>query len=159
MDKFKHMFQTFPITIHTTWKQVQEMYKSRQAYKEDSRMQQLDMVDVLAVFEDHMKKVEETYHGQFEKIRKEFYRKERKNREAFRALLKQIHGEGSIEKDTPWKVFFQRVKEEPVFISMVGQEGSSPLDLYWDFLVDLEQQYTLDKELIINELKVMFLND
>ncbi|KAJ3088809.1 PRP40 pre-mRNA processing factor 40, partial [Quaeritorhiza haematococci] len=152
MHKFRSILSSMPsVTIRTTWKEVQTMYKSHPTFVGDSQLQSMDPIDVLTVFEDYMKDVETEYKTVKEKERMSRYRQDRKNRDAFRALLEDMRERGVVNVGTKWKELYPQLKDQPQYLNMLGQSGSTPLELFWDMIMELEDAF-MEKRRVINDV-------
>jgi hypothetical protein len=47
----------------------------------------------------------------------------RKNRDAFRALLKEAYDAGKLDRNSKWKRFKRTIKEDPRYEDLIGQSG------------------------------------
>ncbi|KAJ2080958.1 U1 snRNP protein [Coemansia sp. RSA 988] len=99
----------------------------------------LSMLDLMDVFERAVVDAERRETKKRHKERDEVFRKERQNRKAFRQLLKE-HSRQFTPSST-WSEFYPLIKQEPRFLAMLGQSGSSPLELFWDEIELLSDEY------------------
>ncbi|KAJ2156484.1 U1 snRNP protein [Coemansia sp. RSA 552] len=90
----------------------------------------LSMLDLMDVFERAISDAEQREADKRKQEKAAVFREERQNRAAFRELL----GEHSA-KFTPsstWTELYPQIKHDPRYQGMLGQGGSSPLELFWD---------------------------
>lgn len=158
LEKFKLLLQTIEMTVESTWKKVQEVYKAKNGYKEDKGLLEMDPVDCLFVFEDHMKAIESKYWAQLQIIQTKRYRIERKNRDAFKVLLVKLIQDGSLHAKTKWKDIYKLVHVEACYTKMLGQPGSTPLDLFMDAVASLDEKLDFARDQVHDIIKVILLN-
>ena len=68
-----------------------------------------------------------------------YRRQERKRRAAFKHLLERLIKEDKLKVYTKWKDILPELEEEKAFLHMVGQSGSTPLDLFRDVIIRFEE--------------------
>jgi pre-mRNA-processing factor 40 len=106
----------------------------------------LDKLDQLTVFRDWVidmeKKVEEA-----KKMEKRTG--ERKAREAFRALLKEKIEAGELTVCTHWRPFVHSLQDHSAYLSLVGQVGSTPKELFDDAVEQLREQAQTAKDIVL----------
>ncbi|KAL6062821.1 Pre-mRNA-processing protein 40A [Balamuthia mandrillaris] len=149
-EAFRQLLVDNPnITIRTQWRQIKKDLSSEPSYKA------LERIDRLTIFETRIKELERLDEEQ-RKAQKELRRRtERKNRDAFRALLMEKHANGEFNLKTRWKDFRSTIKDMDVYTNMIGQSGSTPHELYFDFIESLQEQYEQDKKVLKELLKEM----
>lgn len=132
----------------TTWKEFQEIIKVSQDEK-ISNILIKDGEDVLIAFEDYIRDLEKEFDDDsiIEKAIKK--RQERKNRDHFIALLDELNNLGQLDNKSKWKDIFSTINKTKVFLDMLLQTGSTPLDLFKFYLEDLKSKIRSDK----NEIK------
>lgn len=142
------------ITLLTRWSQVQEMLQENKEFKNTEVMSGLNKVDQLAVFEDHIKQLEKEYDQN--RIRERVLRKrtERKRREGFKELLTELRKSGQLNAKSCWMQVHPLIKEDPRYTSILGQPGSTPMELFWDLIEDLDERLYQDRKMIQNLLSV-----
>lgn len=109
---------------------------------------------------------EREYEEQMRRSQVEKTRKERKAREAFKVglwdilrslllmgyrqdLLQSLVDSGKIKARTKWKEIYPSFRDDERYLSMLGNPGSNPLELFWDAVDVLDQ--VLDKNIAIVE--------
>ncbi|KAG0275076.1 hypothetical protein BGZ95_009210 [Linnemannia exigua] len=143
------------ITLLTKWSQVQEMLQESTEFKDSDAMNGLNKVDQLSVFEDHIKQLEKEYDQN--RIRERVLRKrtERKRREAFKELLTELRTSGQLNAKSCWMQIHPLIKEDPRYISILGQPGSTPMELFWDLIEDLDERLYQDRKVVQTALSNM----
>lgn len=127
--------------------------KFKEDAKDDPRFQALDKLDRLMMFEHRIRASEHSEAEEKRKERETQRRQNRKNREAFRLLLQQEYEAGRIDRSTRWKRFRRSLKDNPIYENMIGQPGSTPSELYGDFVEDLQQKHDESKKIIDRIMK------
>jgi pre-mRNA-processing factor 40 len=62
--------------------------------------------------------------------------------------------EGIIVEGAKWKEIFPLIKEDERFLHMLGQGGSTPLELFWDVVEQLETEFRLKRDYVLDVLEV-----
>lgn len=70
------------------------------------------------------------------------------------ALLNDLRSKGEIRAGTKWKIVYPLIKDDERFQNMLGQPGSTPLDLFWDMIEDIERDVRLKRALVEDVLGV-----
>jgi len=91
--------------------------------------------------------VADTEKKELEERRKTKYRKERQIRDAFRDLLQTYQYDGKIRMDTQWGelVRARDLTDDRRYQDMIGLSGSTPHDLFDDFIEDMNEKYKSDR--------------
>ena len=124
---------------YTRWSQAQEMIQSSERMQNDPRFKLLSKSDILNAFENHIKALERSFNDTRQQQKQHKNRGERQNRDAFVELLKEQRSQGLIKAGTKWSSLLPQVEEDPRYVGMLGQSGSTPLDLFWDMLEEEER--------------------
>ncbi|AFZ80633.1 hypothetical protein BEWA_000380 [Theileria equi strain WA] len=74
----------------------------------------------------------ETYHEKYADAEKRTYRLQRKIRERFITFLEECVKKGEIDKNTEFPEFIKKHATEAIYVDLVGQPGSTPLDLFME---------------------------
>ncbi|KAF9140820.1 hypothetical protein BGX30_005944 [Mortierella sp. GBA39] len=143
------------ITLLTRWSQAQEMLQESNEFKDTEVVSGLNKIDQLAVFEDHIKQLEKEYDQN--RIRERVLRKrtERKRREGFKELLSELRTSGQLNAKSCWMQIHPLIKDDARYTSILGQPGSTPMELFWDLIEDLDERLYQDRKMIQNLLSNM----
>lgn len=154
MDRFAELLRSIPeITHRTTWKAAQELYSARPEYADKGRFKGMDKLDFLVVFEDHVKHLEQVESDQKARVADARKRTYRKHRDAFKELLAELRAGNLINAKTDWIEIYPHLKDDLRYQNMLGQPGSTPLDLFWDMVDDLGERFYKQKRIIYDILK------
>jgi len=113
----------------------------------------MDKEDALIVFEKHVKELEKEEEEEREMDKRRKRRIERKNRDAFIKLLDELHDHGKLTSMSLWVELYPVISSDARFLQMLGQPGSSPLDLFKFYVEDLKSRYQDEKKIIKEILK------
>ncbi|EEC04558.1 spliceosomal protein FBP11/splicing factor PRP40, putative, partial [Ixodes scapularis] len=137
----------------TTWQEAQHLLLDNPTFAEDAELLNMDKEDALIIFEDHIRQLEQEEEEEKERARRRQKRQQRKNREAFVMLLTELHEKGKLTSMSLWVELYPTIRADPRFTSMLGQPGSTPLDLFKFFVEDLKDRFHGEKKIIKEILK------
>lgn len=141
------------ITYSTTWAEAQVMLLENAAFKNDVNLLGMDKEDALIVFEEHIRTLEREEDEDKEREKKRLKRQQRKNRDNFLTLLDSLHEEGKLTSMSLWVELYPIISADIRFSAMLGQAGSTPLDLFKFYVEDLKARYHDEKKIIREILK------
>jgi len=154
MGRFAELLRSIPeITHRTTWRAAQELYTARPEYEDKERFRGMDKLDFLAVFEDHVKHLEQVESDQKARVAEAKRRSQRKHRDAYKTLLEELRASKLINAKTDWMEIYPHLKDDARYLSMLGQPGSTPLDLFWDLVDELGERFYKQKRIVYDILK------
>ncbi|KAL7669902.1 hypothetical protein ACOME3_004849 [Neoechinorhynchus agilis] len=154
MTNLKKIFEHLSRVGHeTTWTQVQEYLLASKAFKSNANLQKMDKEDALVVFEDHIRQLQIRHDEDMERYRRLVFRSERKNREAFLDLLDELRDAKKLTCRSMWREVYPVFRSDDRFLNMVGQPGSTPLDLFKFYVDALKTRYDQDRRLIKSILR------
>ena len=139
MDGLIDLLPKLNLEPYTRWSEAQEIISGTQPFQNDEKYQSLSKFDILSVFQNHMKAVERTFNDNRQAQKSKKFRKERQNRDAFLSLLSELKNDGKIKAGTKWKQIFPLVENDARYTAMIGQNGSTPQELFWDVIEEEER--------------------
>lgn len=148
-----HLLEGLDLDPFDRWQTALEKLENSMEFND---LQSLPTIDVLNQFERHAKRLQREYNDRVQKERKIQHRVERKNRDAFVGLLRELQDQGKLRVGTKWKEIHPIIKDEPRFTAMLGQNGSTPLDLFWDALDVEENKFRRLRRWALDVLEVLF---
>jgi len=80
-------------------------------------------------------------------------REERKNRDAFKELLRELCNSHVINVRSKWKEIYPYIQNDPRYLDMLGQSGSTPLELFWDTVQRIADSCYHDKQAVMELIK------
>ncbi|CAK9828298.1 Pre-mRNA-processing factor 40 homolog A [Anthophora retusa] len=141
------------VTYRTTWQEAQALLLQHAAFAEDADLLEMDKEDALLVFENHIRQLEKDEEEEKEHEKKRRKRQERKNRDAFISLLDELHEQGKLTSMSLWVELYPMLSADLRFSAMLGQSGSTPLDLFKFYVEDLKSRFHDEKKIIREILK------
>merc|ERR1719228_496707 len=141
------------IDFQTTWEQAQQMLLDNPAFADDDELLAMDKEDALVTFEDHIRELEREWELERDKEKKRTKRLQRKNRDAMNTVLDELHEAGRLTSMSLWCELYPVVSQDPRFHALLGQPGSTPLDLFKYYVEDLKARFSDEKKIIKEILK------
>ena len=143
MDELVGILKALDLEPYTRWSEAQEIIQSDEKFQGDEKFKTLSKSDILTAFENHIKSLERTFNDERQREKASRTRKERQNRDRFLDLLNELKEGGKVKAGTKWMQVLPEVSEDPRYIGMLGQPGSTPLDLFWDVVEEEERALRL----------------
>ncbi|XP_048346195.1 pre-mRNA-processing factor 40 homolog B isoform X2 [Sphaerodactylus townsendi] len=141
------------VSFQTTWSEAQQYLMDNPSFAEDEDLQNMDKEDALICFEEHIRTLEREEEEERECGRLRERRQQRKNREAFQAFLDELHENGRLHSMSTWMELYPSLSTDRRFANMLGQPGSTPLDLFKFYVEDLKARFHDEKKIIKDILK------
>merc|ERR550534_2040561 len=141
------------IDYKTTWEQAQQMLLDNPAFADDDELLAMDKEDALVAFEDHIRELEKEEEIEKDKEKKRTKRLQRKNRDAMNAVLDELHEQGKLTSMSLWMELYPVISQDPRFHALLGQPGSTPLDLFKFYVEELKARFHDEKKIIKEILK------
>ncbi|KAJ1744316.1 U1 snRNP protein [Coemansia sp. RSA 989] len=114
----------------------------------------LSVLDFMDVYDQIIADAEKRDLSQRKHEKDLLFRQQRLNREKFQQLLKE-HSDQFTPSST-WSEFYPQIKHDPRYLAMLGQPGSTPLDLFWDAIELLSDEFYNERkrlELLMHDNK------
>eukprot|EP01122_Echinamoeba_exundans_P009068 TRINITY_DN3122_c0_g1_i1.p1 TRINITY_DN3122_c0_g1~~TRINITY_DN3122_c0_g1_i1.p1 ORF type:complete len:683 (-),score=167.76 TRINITY_DN3122_c0_g1_i1:599-2647(-) len=135
------------LDVNYTWK------KFVRDYEHNKHRTALNFLDQLQVFQDFIGPLEDAVEKRYKEKKDHLNFQSRKAREAFRELLKNRWVKGEIQISTKWRDFVQKIRHEEGYKLMTVAAGSTPAELFYDFIDDLEKKFRDDKRRVKSMMK------
>lgn len=154
LDDLVLILNALNLEPYTRWADAESIIGSNDRFKSDDKFKTLTKSDILTAFENHVKSLERTFNDarQLEKTLKS--RRERQNRDNFISLLKDLRTAGRIRAGTKWMDIHVLIESDERYVSMLGQPGSTPLDLFWDVVEEEERALRGTRSEVLDVLDV-----
>ncbi|CAJ1328212.1 unnamed protein product [Effrenium voratum] len=137
VEKVKEAYSNHEkLSVTSRWRDAQDALRDNEYFK------WLSKLEALTSWEEW---VLETEKAELKDKTKAKYRTERKNRDAFRELLKEHGDKGKIATSSFWGDYAEKVVKDDRYIALIAQPGSTPHDLFDDFLEELQDKFNQDK--------------
>ncbi|KAF2263971.1 U1 snRNP-associated protein Usp104 [Lojkania enalia] len=140
LDELSSLLQDLDLEPFTRWHIAEDKLNETEEFQSD-KFRTLTRVDVLTQFEKHIKQLQHRLNQKMQAEKQQTARKERKNRDAFKELLAELKQSGKLKTGTKWKDIHGLIQDDPRYQAMLGQSGSTPLDLFWDALVEEDGKF------------------
>ncbi len=119
---------------YTRWSEAQGIIQSNQRFQGDEKFKSLTKSDMLTAFENHIKTLEKTFNDARQLQKNLKTRRERQNRDRFLSLLRELKASNKIKAGSKWSQIYPLIAEDERYQAMLGQSGSTALDLFWDMV-------------------------
>lgn len=153
LDEVLSLLQGLDLEPFTRWQSAEEKLELNDDFKSE-RFQALTRMDVLNQFEKHIRQLQREHNDRVQADRRVKHRVERKNRDAFVDLLNELRESGKLRAGTKWKDIHDAIQNDPRYVAMLGQGGSSPVDLFWDSLEEEEGKFRTLRRHALDVLEV-----
>lgn len=130
------------------WRVAQEAILQSEDFQNDEDLRKMDDLDMLIVFEEEIKRAEKEAMELKAKQKDEKRRSCRKIRAAYIQLLHELKLAGDIHARTMWKEIYPMLENDERYLNMLGLPGSSPLDLFWDVVDDLQIELEQEQKVV-----------
>jgi pre-mRNA-processing factor 40 len=154
MDGLVDMLQKLNFEPYTRWSDAQATIFGGPQFESDEKYKTLGKYDVLTAFQNHMKALERAFNDSKQREKNRKYRKERKARDAFNGLLRSLKKEGKINAGTKWKTVFPLFEKDERYLNMLGNPGSTPMELFWDVIDEEERGLRGTRNNVLDVLEV-----
>ncbi|XP_029461364.1 pre-mRNA-processing factor 40 homolog A isoform X2 [Rhinatrema bivittatum] len=141
------------VTYCTTWSEAQQYLMDNPTFAEDEELQNMDKEDALICFEEHIRALEKEEEDEKQKGILRERRRQRKNRESFQIFLDELHEHGQLHSMSSWMELYPTISSDIRFSNMLGQPGSTALDLFKFYVEDLKARYHDEKKIIKDILR------
>ncbi|KAF8534558.1 hypothetical protein BDD12DRAFT_756050 [Trichophaea hybrida] len=148
IDDLVALLKSLDMEPYTRWSEAQTIIQQNEHFQSEEKFQALSKLDVLNAFENHIKFLEREFNDKRQRMKTMKNRKERKNREAFVGLLNGLRSKGEIRAGAKWKQVYPLIKDDERYQNMLGQSGSTPLDLFWDVVEEMERDIRLKRNTV-----------
>jgi len=154
LEELVSILQALELEPYTRWSDAQGIIDSNEQFMNDDKFQTLTKSDILTVFENHIKSLERTFNDARQLQKTQKTRVERQTRDQFIALLRDLRAEGKIRPGTKWMEVHPLIEDDPRYVAMLGQAGSTPLDLFWDMVEEEERALRGKRNEVLDVLDV-----
>lgn len=139
LGELNEYFKSMQLNLNSTWKSTLETIKQDPRFEQNKHFIALTQLDLISLFATTMEEIQNDYEQIIKNTSRANYRSDRKARDGFRDLLKELKESGLFNADSHWSDVYQLIKEDDRFVEMLGRNGSTPLELFHDALEEEEQ--------------------
>ncbi|MCJ1475965.1 hypothetical protein MMC13_004629 [Lambiella insularis] len=143
MDELVSILKGLDLEPYTRWSEAHSIIQSHERFSADEKFQTLSKSDILTAFENHIKSLERTFNDERQREKTSKVRKERQNRDRFLDLLQELKAAGKIKAGTKWMHVLPEIQSDTRYAALLGQSGSTSLDLFWDLVEEEERSLRL----------------
>ncbi|OWB79136.1 hypothetical protein B5S32_g3349 [[Candida] boidinii] len=151
----EYLTNQIKLKINSNWSFVLNLVKNDKRFKENKHFKILNKLDILTIYESIINKIyiEFNKNLKFENFKN--YRSDRISRDNFKNYLNNLSINNILKfnSNTSWFEFISIIKNDKKFLNFIGRRGSSPIDIWWDYL-DKENQILKAKKDIVNQLLI-----
>ena len=153
MDELVGILKALNLEPYTRWSEAHGIIQSNERFQGDDKFKSLSKSDILTAFENHIKSLERTFNDERQHEKNSKARKERQNRDRFISLLAELKAAGKIKAGTKWMQILSEIDQDPRYTALLGQSGSTPLDLFWDMVEEEERALRLIRNEVYDVLE------
>jgi len=154
LEEIGDMLKSLNLEPYTRWSEAQGIISSSQRFQGDPKFKALTKSDILHAFENHIKSFEKTLNDGKQQQKNSKSRRERQHRDRFLALLHELKQSGKIKAGTKWSQIHPVIMQDERYIAILGQTGSSPLDLFWDLVEEEERALRTTRNDVLDVMDV-----
>jgi pre-mRNA-processing factor 40 len=151
-----NLLKALDLEPYTRWSQAQEILQNNERVQSDENFKLLSKSDILTTFETHVKSLERNFNDARQQQKSSRARLERQTRDQFSALLQELRSSGKIKAGAKWKNVLPEFESDPRYVAMLGQSGSTPLDMFWDVMEEEERALRGRRNDVYDVLDVSF---
>lgn len=154
MDELITILNSLKLEPYTRWSEAEAVIESHDQVKADDKFKTLTKSDILTAFENHIKSLERAFNDARQQQKAIRARKERRGREGYLELLKELKSQGKIKAGSKWMDIRPTIQDDPRYQAILGQSGSTPLDLFWDMVEEEERSLRGPRNDVLDVLDV-----
>jgi len=146
LNELGDIMKEINIEPSTKWDGAQTLLDSNDTFR-DEKFTTLTKSEVLDKFSNHMRQVWDVANNERQQKKHLQARQARKNRDGFVDLLQTLHHQDFLHATTSWQTILPNLSSSTQYSAILSNcktgdlhlDGSTPLDLYFDFVDDLEK--------------------
>ena len=154
IDELGEILKSLDLEPYTRWSEAQGIIQSNPRIQSDEKFKTLSKLDMLTAFESIIKSLEKTFNDARQQQKNQKARRERHNRDRFMSLLHELKRSNKIKAGTKWSSIHPLIVADERYTEMLGQSGSTPLDLFWDVVEDEERVLRSTRNDVLDVLDV-----
>jgi len=139
INNLRNLFEEQKLSPDTTWEQCRELYSKHPIFKIADEYEQI------TAFTEYMKVAEKQDFDEKRRIRRYH---ERKNREAYRQMLEDKFRLEEFTIKTKWNKMMMILKDDPRYLNILGQPGSTPKELFDYFITTQKANFKRHKAIL-----------
>ena len=141
------------------------LFEKNKRYMANEHFKLLSHEDVLREYLKLLDEKQKEWENELAELNERNYTRDRIARDRFKELLRGEQGGGRdsnnkkiatlIRADTKWTDIYPHLKSDPIFLSLVGRNGSNPVDLFYDVVREkrlvLDGQRSIAQQILISD--------
>ena len=147
------LIRRLDIDASTPWRAAHNVILESEDFRSSRDLQQIETIDILGVYDDYSRQLEQEHEDESRRLRIEHVRKGRKAREGFKLLLQELEAAGELNRRTRWIDTYKRIKDDDRYLALLGPQGSSPMDLWMDAVDDISEELEQSTEKVEKVLR------
>ncbi|KAI1977118.1 U1 snRNP protein [Ophidiomyces ophidiicola] len=151
-EDLAEILKALDLEPYTRWAEAQNLIQSNERIQNEQQFKALTQTDILTAFENHIKSLERTFNDARQQQKAIKIRRERQNRDNFINLLQELRNKGKIKAGTKWMDVLPLMQEDSRYNAILGQTGSTPLDLFRDMIEDEERSLRAPRNDVLDVL-------
>ena len=153
-DELVDILKDLNLEPYTRWSEAQGIIQSNPRFQNDQKFQALSKSDLLTAFENHIKSLEKTLNDAKQQQKNLKARRERQNRDRFLDLLAELRNANKIKAGSTWTKIHPLIVNDDRYVAILGQSGSTPIDLFWDIVEEEERALRSTRNDVLDVLDV-----
>lgn len=154
LEDLNDLLGSLKLEPYTRWADARSTIQSHERFKANDHFRTLTQSDILIAFGNHVKALERDFNDLRQKEKVSKVRIERRNRDNFIQLLEELKAAGKISAVTRWAQIHPVIEGAERYVALLGQSGSTPLDLFWDTVEEEEKKLGIPRDDINHVLEV-----
>nr|POE47621.1 pre-mrna-processing protein prp40 [Quercus suber] len=153
LEELRIFLQRLIVDPDTKWDAALGQITNDESFASDSNLASLHKLDILNTFDAHVKALDRAANDNRQKERNLRVRRDRQAREAYKDLLTEKVKDGKLRANTKWMDFLETISSDERYLNMLRTAGSTPLELFWDVIEDLEQELRAKRHVALDVLE------
>lgn len=154
MEGLLDLLPKLNLEAYTRWSDARDIIASTGPFQTEEKYQMLTQFDILTAFQNHMKALERAFNDRKQEEKNKKYRQERKARDGFKELLRELRKDRKIKAGTTWTEIYPTIEADARYIAMAGNAGSTAQELFWDVMEEEERTLRGPRNDVLDVLEV-----
>nr|POE71424.1 pre-mrna-processing protein prp40 [Quercus suber] len=153
LHELRILLQQLIVDPDMKWDSALGQITNDDRFASESHFASLHKLDILNTFDAHVKALDRAANDSRQKERNLRVRRDRQARDAYKDLLAQKVKDGELRANTKWMDFLKTISSDERYTNMLRTTGSTPLELFWDVIEDLEQELRAKRHIALDVLE------
>jgi pre-mRNA-processing factor 40 len=134
LEDLREILNSLDLEPYARWADTQKMIQANEQFQGDEKFKSIPKIEILKTFENHVRSLEKSFNDRRQKEKNIKQRTERQRRDQFINLLEELRNSKQWKLGMKWKDLRPIIEKDPRYVQMLGQEGSTPLEFFWDLV-------------------------